>query len=70
MMVYAWESFAAATPEGPAPSVWGLDVEQQGSLVFWLFLTGEISFLIGIYVMGADWWGKFRRIFVWQATEK
>lgn len=41
----------------------GLDVEQQGSLVFWLFLIGEVSFLVAIYVLGADRWEKFRRIF-------
>ncbi len=69
MMLYAWDAFAAATAEGPAAAVWGLDFAQQGSLVFWLFLIGEISFLIAIYVLGADWWGKFRRIFVWEAAE-
>jgi len=65
---YAWDSFATATPEGPHPIVWGLDLAQQASMVEWLFLVGEISFLIAIYVLGADWWGKFRRIFVWEAT--
>lgn len=69
MMLYAWDAFAASTPEGPAAAVWGLDVAQQGDLVFGLFLTGEIAFLIAIYVLGADWWGKFRRIFVWEAAE-
>ena len=63
---YAWDSFAAATPKGPHPIVWGLDLAQQASMVEWLFLIGEISFLIAIYVLGADWWGKFRRIFVWK----
>ena len=63
---YAWDSFAAATPTGPHPIVWGLDLAQQASLVEWLFLIGEISFLIAIYVLGANWWGKFRRIFVWE----
>ena len=46
-----------------------LDFAQQGTMVFWLFLIGEISFLVAIYVLGADWWGKFRRIFVWEAPE-
>ncbi len=66
---YAWESFGAATSDGPQPIVWGLDLDQQGSLVAWLFLIGECSFLIAIYVLGADWWGKFRRIFVWEKLE-
>ena len=30
---------------------------------------GLFSFLVAIYVLGADWWGKFRRIFVWEAAE-
>ena len=67
MAIYAWESFAAATAEDPTPVVWGLDVAQQGSLVFWVFLIGELCFLISIYVLGADWWGKFRSLFVWEA---
>ena len=69
MMLYAWDAFAAATAEDPTAAVWGLDVAQQGSLVFWMFLAGEVSFLIAIYVLGADWWGKFRNIFVWQESE-
>ncbi len=67
MMIYAWDAFAAAKSVGPAAPVWGLNIEEQGSLVWHLFLAGEISFLVSIYVLGADWWGKFRRIFVWEA---
>ena len=70
MMLYAWDAFAAATAKGPTAAVWGLDVAQQGDLVFWLFLIGELSVLIAIYVLGADWWGKFRKLFVWEAPEK
>ena len=69
MMIYAWDAFAAAKSGGLAAAVWGLDIAQQGDLVFNLFLIGEISFLLAIYVLGADWWGKFRRIFVWEAPE-
>lgn len=69
IMLYAWDAFEAAGAEGPTAAVWGLDIEQQGSLVFWLFLIGELSFLIAIYVLGAEWWEKFRRIFVWEAAE-
>ena len=69
LALYAWDSFGAATAEGPHPIVWGLNLAQQESLVSWLFLIGEGSFLIAIYVLGADWWGKFRRIFVWEGPE-
>ena len=67
--VYAGSAFSAITPETPLPRVWGLDHHQQDTMLLWLFLIGEISFLIGIYVMGADWWGRFRRIFVWEKPE-
>ena len=66
---YAWDSLGAATPQGPHPIVWGLDLAQQTTLVAWLFLIGEISFLLAIYVLGADWWGRFRKIFIWEAPE-
>jgi len=69
MMIYGWDAFAIATADGLAAPVWGLNIEEQGSLVFYLFLAGEISFLVSIYVLGADWWGKFRRIFVWEAPQ-
>ena len=38
LALYSWKSFAAATPEGPHPIVWGLDLAQQASMVEWLFL--------------------------------
>ena len=66
MMVYAWDAFAIAVAQGPAAPVWGLNLEDQGTLVFYLFLIGEVSFLIAIYTLGADWWGKFRRIFIFE----
>ena len=70
MVLYAYDAFAATTAADPIPRVWGLDFTEQRSLFFNLFLIGEISFLIAIYVLGADWWGKFRRIFVWEAQEE
>jgi acyl-CoA synthetase (AMP-forming)/AMP-acid ligase II len=69
MIVYAWISFSRTTAETPMPEVLGLSLAEQGSLVFWLFLIGELSFLVAIYVLGADWWGRFRRIFVWEGQE-
>ena len=69
LIIYAWDAFAAAGVGGPAVSVWGLDIAQQGSLVLWLFMIGEVSFLAAIYVLGADWWGRFRDIFVWHEPD-
>ncbi len=68
-MLYAWTAFDRTTAESPMPAVWGFDFAQQGSLVLWLFLAGELSFLIAIYMLGADWWGRFRNLFVWKQAE-
>jgi hypothetical protein len=67
--LYLWDVFEASTAEGPASIIWGLTFAQQDSMLFTLFLIGEISFLVSIYVLGADWWGRFRRIFAWEAPE-
>lgn len=70
MVFYAWAAFKATTPESPTPVVWGLEFADQGSLITWLFLIGEISFLVAIYVLGADWWGRFRDVVVWKKPEE
>ena len=69
LMLYAWSGFAATTVENPLPAVWGIDYAQQSSFVFWLFLVGEISILIAIWTLGADWWGRFRDLFIWKKPE-
>lgn len=68
VLLYLWDAFGASTAEGPTPLVWGLDFSQQESLISWLYLVCEISFLSSIYVLGADWWGKFRNMVVWETT--
>ena len=66
---YAWLVFSKTTADNPFPEILGLSFQQQGDLVLWLFLMGEITFILAIYVLGADWWGRFRRIFVWENPE-
>ena len=66
MMIYAWTALELAKAEEPILEVWGMSIAQQSSVVFWLFLIGELSFLAAIYVLGADWWGRFRALFVWK----
>jgi hypothetical protein len=46
-----------------------LDFTEQRYLFFNLFLIGEVTFLIAIYVLGADWWERVRKVFVWQRHE-
>lgn len=68
--LYLWDVFEASTAEGAAPIIWGLTFAQQDSMLLTLFLVGEISFLVSIYVLGGDWWQKFRQIFVYEAAEE
>lgn len=69
VMVYAWSAFDAARAD-PAATVWGLDITGQSSMVFWLFLIGELCFLIAIYTLGGDWWERFRGLFIWKAADE
>ena len=67
--VYAWTAFEITEPDKPWPPVWGLDLDGQSTLVLTLFLIGEIGFIASIYLLGADWWGKFRDLVVWNADD-
>ena len=67
--VYLWDVFGASAADTPPPVVWGLDFAQQESLMLWVFLISEISFVISLYVLGADWWGRVRKVFVWQEPD-
>ncbi len=69
--IYAWTAFSASTPDAPiAPMVWGLDLNEQASLVLWLFVLGQLCFLVAIYVLGADWWERLRNLVVYQQTHR
>lgn len=58
-----------ATPEAPTPEIWGLNWSQQNNLALFLLISGEVTFLLGIYVLGADWWERFRQLFLWRAAD-
>ena len=64
--VLAWQISMTATAEAPTPVIWGLDWRRQLDLTIYLIVAGEAAFVLGIYVLGADWWGRFRQLFVWQ----
>ena len=65
MALYAWVSFEGASPESPIPVVFGMGIQEQGNALLAVFLVGELTFLLSIYVLGADWWERFRNVFVW-----
>lgn len=62
LLVFAWTSYDAA----PGSVVWGIPIEEQATFYVTLFFTGEGAFPIAIVVLGADWWERFRDLFVWQ----
>lgn len=62
--IYAWAAFDTITIDNPLPDIWGMNATEQENFLFWIFVVGEGAFLISIYVLGAEWWGKFRNIFV------
>ena len=67
--LYLWDAFGASTATTTPPVVWGLDFDQQESMVSWLFLVAEITFLSAIYILGGNWWEKFRNMVIWTAPE-
>lgn len=62
----AWQSSIEVTPDNPFPEIWGLDWRQQISLAIGLIVGGQIAFVVGIYVLGAPWWERFRNLIIWQ----
>lgn len=63
LAVFAWASYSVA----PAEIVWGMTLEQQATFYATLFLAGELAFPVAIVVLGADWWERFRDLFLWHA---
>ena len=61
LSVFAWASYAVA----PDEVVWGMSLDQQASFYTTLFVSGELAFPVGIVVLGADWWERFRGLFLW-----
>ena len=63
LAVFAWASYDVV----PGAIVWGMTVEQQATFYATFFFAGELAFPIAIMVLGADWWGRFRDLFIWHA---
>ncbi|MEE8311939.1 MAG: hypothetical protein V3R77_06760 [Candidatus Binatia bacterium] len=56
-----------ATSENPDPGVLGIAPEVLASSVVFLVASGEVAFIFAIYVLGGDWWDRFRALFVWKS---
>ena len=61
LAIFAWASYEAA----PGAIVWGMTLGQQVTFYATFFLVGELSFPVAIIVLGADWWQRFRDLFIW-----
>jgi hypothetical protein len=56
-------AYSQTTLENPFPIVFGLNFEQQGRTFLGLFFGGEAAFIAAIYVLGAEWWERFKQLF-------
>lgn len=56
-------AYSRTTLDNPFPIVFGLNFEQQGTTFLALFFGGEAAFIAAIYVLGAEWWERFKQLF-------
>jgi hypothetical protein len=59
--------YSRATDDNPFPTVFGLPFEEQGPALIWGVITAELLFALAIYVLGPDWWDRFKQLFRYQA---
>ena len=62
-------AFAQTTPADPFPIVLGLNYDQLAWIVAGLFIGAYVSLVVGLFVLGDHWWGRFRDLMVWQPPE-
>jgi hypothetical protein len=55
--------YTRATDQNPFPVVFGLPFEAQGPALVWGVIAAELLFVLAIYVLGAAWWARFKRLF-------
>jgi hypothetical protein len=61
-------SYTRATNDDPFPSVYGLTFEEQGPAFVWGVILAELLFVVAIYVLGPDWWGRFKTLFQYRPS--
>ncbi len=59
-------AYSQTNVENPFPIVFGLDFEAQGTTFLALFFGGGAAFIASIYVLGAEWWGRFKLLFTYE----
>ena len=59
-------AYSRTTLDNPFPIVFGLNFEQQGRTFLGVFFGGEAAFIAAIYVLGAEWWERFKQLFQYQ----
>lgn len=59
-------AYSYTTRGTPFPIVLGMNFEQQGAIFLTLFFGGAGAFITAIYVLGADWWERFKNLFQYQ----
>jgi len=52
-------------PAGPMPSIWSIPFEHVGYWIIGFFLAGELMLLMGLVVLGGEWWERFRELLKW-----
>ena len=62
-------AYTRADEANPFPSVFGLGFEQQGPAFVWGVIAAELLFTLAVYVLGPQWWVRFKRLFRYQPTD-
>ena len=62
-------AYARATPADPFPAIWGLGHEQIGWALAGLFAGSYVALVVGLILLGDNWWGRFQELFVWQGPD-
>lgn len=60
--------YTRATDQNVLPTVFGLPFEEQGPALVWGVIAAELLFVLGIYVLGAEWWHHFKQLFRYEAS--
>ena len=62
-------AYVDATPADPFPATWGIPYDSLGWTVGGLFFAGMISLIAGLFVLGDEWWERFRDMYIWRRAE-